>query len=82
MDNSFYWKIVVGKRRFTSGHRTVEEKRKTATIIEEPSDELHEKLKHGGRTLAFGSDWTALCCLDPNNNNSRRKKKQVFFDNN
>ena len=45
------------------------EKRKTATIMEEPSDGLHEKLNPGRRygkgSLAFGSGWTALGCIDP-----------------
>ena len=50
-----------------------EEVRKTTTIMEEPSDELHEKKKPGrrygrGQTyLTFGSGWTALGCIDPNN---------------
>ena len=38
--------------------------------MEEPSDRLHEKQKHGRRetSLAFGSGWTALgCIVDPNN---------------
>ena len=48
-----------------------QEKRKTATIREEPSDELHEKQKRGRRYgrkytyLEFGSGWTALGCVDP-----------------
>ena len=49
-----------------------QEKWKTATIMEEPSDKLHdEKQKHGriyGRrqtSLMFGSEWTALGCIDP-----------------
>ena len=48
-----------------------EEKRKTATIMEEPSDGHHEEQKHGRRygrrqtSLAFGSGWTALGCIDP-----------------
>ena len=47
MGTSLEWKIVVGERRFTSGHRTLEEKRKTAAVMEERSDGLHEKQKHG-----------------------------------
>ena len=52
-----------------------EEKRKTATIMEEPSDGLHEKQKPGRRygrgqtSLAFGSGWTD--CTDPNNNKNK-----------
>ena len=41
-----------------------EEKRKTATIMEEPSDKLHEKQKHG-RNDIFGT-WE---CLDPDDYN-------------
>ena len=50
-----------------------EEKRKTAKIMEEPSDRLHEKQKYGRRygrgfiSLAFGSGWMALGCIDPSN---------------
>ena len=51
-----------------------EEKRKTATILEELSDGLHEMQKHGGR---YGRDrhlgiWEWIdssSCIDPNNNN-------------
>ena len=48
----------------------LEEKRKTITIMEEPSHGFHEKQKFGKRltSLAFGSGWTALGCIDPNNN--------------
>ena len=46
MDLSLEWKIVVGRRRFTSRHRTVGGE-ETAAIMEEPSDGLHEKQKHG-----------------------------------
>ena len=45
-----------------------EEMRKIATIMEEPSEVLHEKKKHGrryGGRLAFGSGWTAFGCIDP-----------------
>ena len=51
-----------------------EEKWKTATIMEEPSDGIHEKQKYGIKydrkqtSLAFGSGWTALGCIDPNDN--------------
>ena len=44
--------------------------------MEEPSDGLHEKQKHGRRCcrkqtyLAFGSGWTALGCIDNNNNSN------------
>ena len=50
-----------------------EEKRKTTIIMEEPSDELHEKQKperrYGKRqtSLAFGSGWMALGCINPSN---------------
>ena len=53
-----------------------EEKRKIAKIMEEPSDGLHEKQKHGriyGRrqtSMAFGNEQTFLNCIDPNNNNN------------
>ena len=45
-----------------------------ATIMEEASDEPHERQKNGrtfgGRTsLAFGNEWTAPGRIDPNNNN-------------
>ena len=40
--------------------------------MEEPGDGLHEEQKHGRRhgrrSLAFGSGWTALGSIDPNNN--------------
>ena len=48
-----------------------EKKRKIVTITEEPGDGLHEEQKHGRRydrrqiSLAFGSGWTALGCIDP-----------------
>ena len=41
------------------------------TIMEEPTDGLHEKQKSGRRygrgytSLAFGSRWTSLGCIDP-----------------
>ena len=47
-------------------------RRKTATIMEEATDGLHKKQKPGKRygrgwiSLAFGSGWTALGCIDPN----------------
>ena len=52
----------------------------TATIIEESSDELHEKQKHGRRygrrqtSLVFGSGWTALGFIESNNNNNNKRK--------
>ena len=70
MDTFLEWKIVVGQRRFTSGHRTVGEE-EDRNYHEEPSDGLHEEKRHGrgyGRretSLAFGSGWTALGCIDP-----------------
>ena len=42
--------------------------------MQEPSDWLYEKLKHGRRYgrrltfLAFGNEWTVLGCIDSNNN--------------
>ena len=42
-------KIVVDKRRFSSGHRTVGGEEEDGTIMEEPSDGLHEKQKPGRR---------------------------------
>ena len=53
-----------------------EKKRKTATVMEEPSDGVHEKQQHGrsyGRrqtSLAFGNEQRALSCIDPNNKNN------------
>ena len=55
-----------------------EEKRKTATIVEEPSDGLREKQKHGrrygrGQTfLVFGNGQTVLGCIDSNNSSIDR----------
>ena len=48
-----------------------EKKRKTATIMEEAGDGLHEEQRHGRgyggeqTSLAFGNGWTALGCVDP-----------------
>ena len=48
-----------------------QEKRKTATIMDEPGDGLHEEQGYGRRygrrqtSLAFGSGWTALGSIDP-----------------
>ena len=47
-----------------------EKKRKPTTLMEGPGDGLHEEQRHGryGRrktSLAFGSGWTALGCIDP-----------------
>ena len=44
MDTSLEWKIVVGQKIFTSGHHMVAEKRKTATIMEVPSDGLRRNM--------------------------------------
>ena len=50
MGTSLEWKIVVGQKRFTSGHRMVGRgEEETATIMEEPSDGLQVKQKHGRR---------------------------------
>ena len=55
--------------------------------MEEGSDGLHEKQKHGrrhGRTqisLAFESGWTTLGCIDPNiinNNNNNNNNNNTF----
>ena len=53
-----------------------EKKRKTATIMAEPSDGLHGKQKHGIKQtfLAFGSGWTAPSCIDPNNKKNTRNE--------
>ena len=62
-----------------------EEKRKTAAIMEEPSDGLHEKQKRGRRygkgqtSLAFGSGWTALGCIDPINNNNNNNNNNLMI---
>ena len=72
MDISLGWKIVVGRRRFTSGHRTVGEDEEDLNNRRRTSDGLHEKQKHGRRydrgyiSLAFGSGWTALGGIGPN----------------
>ena len=48
-----------------------ENKRKNATIMEEPGDGLREEQRHGRgyggeqTSLAFGSGWTVLGCVDP-----------------
>ena len=48
-----------------------EKRRKTATIMEEPGDGLHEEQRHGRgyggeqTSLAFGNGWTALGRVDP-----------------
>ena len=66
----------LAKSNLTVDTARQEKKRKTATIMEEPSDGLHEKKKLGRRygrgqtSLAFGSIWTAFGCIDPNNNNN------------
>ena len=71
MDTILECQIVVGQRRFTSGHRTVGEEEETRKYHEEPDDGLHEEQKHGRKSdrrstsLAFGSGWTALGCIDP-----------------
>ena len=45
MDSSLEWKIVVGQRRFTSGHRTVGGKEEDHNNRGKTSDGLHEKQK-------------------------------------
>ena len=44
MDTSLEWKIVIGKKRFTSGHHTVREEEDCKNYGR--SDGLHEKQKH------------------------------------
>ena len=54
-----------------------EEKMKTATIMEEPSDGLHEKQKHGrryGRRQTSGNEQTALSCVDPDDDDDDDRK--------
>ena len=61
MDTSLEWMVVIGQRRFTSGHHTVGG--------EEEDHNNHGRTK-AWTSLAFGSGWTALGCIDPNNNNN------------
>jgi hypothetical protein len=72
MGTSLNWKIVVGQRRFTSGHRVV------GGEEEEPRDGLHKKQTHGRRytSLAFGNVQTALSCID---NITRIKNDPLVF---
>ena len=46
--HSLECKVVVGQKRFTSGHRTVGGEEEDSIKEEEPSD-IHEKQKHGRR---------------------------------
>ena len=64
-------RLSLAKEDLTVDTKRLEKKSKTATIIEEPSDELHEKhgRRYGRRYLAFSSGWTALGCIDPNDKN-------------
>ena len=57
-----------------------EEKSNAEKIMEEQSDRLHEKQKHGRRhtSLEFWNGQTALSCIDPNNNN--QIKIRQFFE--
>jgi hypothetical protein len=48
MEISLEWKIVYGRRRFTSGNRTVGGEEEDRYIHGE-SDGLHEKQKYGRR---------------------------------
>ena len=52
-----------------------EDKRKTETVMEEPSDGLYEKQKYGRRLtyLVFGSGWTALGDEEDRNTHGRTK---------
>ena len=59
MGASFEWKIVVDRRKFTSGHCTIGGEEKYSNNHGRPSDGLREKHKHGRRygriSLAFGN---------------------------
>ena len=46
MDTSLPWMIVIGQRKFTSGHR-MEGGGEITTVVEELSDRFHVKQKHG-----------------------------------
>ena len=88
METSVEWKIVIGHRRFTIGHRTVGGEEEDCKIMEEPSDGLDEKQKYGRRygkrqtSWAFGSGWTALGCIDTNNNNDDDDDDDDKYDDN
>ena len=63
MDIFLEWKIVVGQRRFTSGHRTV------GREVEDLNNHGRTKWRtswEAETSLACGSRWTALDCIDPN----------------
>ena len=47
MDYSLKLMIIVDQRKFTSGHRMVGGEEAGRSIMEEPSDGLYEKQKHG-----------------------------------
>ena len=47
MDASLEWEIVFGRRRFTSGHRTVGGEEEDHNNHGKPRDGLHEKQKYG-----------------------------------
>ena len=49
MDTFLEWIILICRRKFHVVMPLLEEKRKTATIMEEPSDGLLEKQKRGRR---------------------------------
>ena len=47
MDTFLEWKIVVGRRRFTSGRRTVGEEEEDRNFHGGTGDGLHEEQRHG-----------------------------------
>ena len=49
MDTSLEWKIIVGQRRFTIGHRTVGGEEEDRINYGRQSDGLYEEQKHGRR---------------------------------
>ena len=63
MDTSLEWKIVVGQKKHLPVDTTRQkEKRKTATIMEEPGDGLHEEQRYGrGYGVSEWMDGSWLC---------------------
>ena len=41
------WRIVVDRRGFTSGYCTMDGEEEDGKIMDEPSDGVHHKQKHG-----------------------------------
>ena len=56
--------ISVGRRISTCGSRTQEEKRKNATVVEEPTDGLDQK-KNMEEDMVFGNGQTTFSNVDP-----------------